>query len=341
MPTTFKYGFKQGFSVTKGGHKWQKVKDRGGEKIKKEIVAAGTVALLITVMFGSLAAAQEVVFEMDDPEGDDYGYGDYTYPLADVFVPGVFDIVRFEVSTTADEVIFTFELKELGGDPWGAGGGFCLQFIQVYIDNDRVEGSGRTDTLNYVNLTIDSGDAWEVALSIAGGWVEYHDLANQIFVGTDNYVGEMDIWGDNVAYTVTAKVPIEIIGEPKFILYAASSTKDTDFMVKLVEVYNDRKALNILDSGVRTRFRDGIDNPSLITPNEVVKYEILLGATGIYIPKGHRLRIEITSSNFPCFTVNSNLGGEQNEKGFTIAHQKVIHDSQHPSKLILPIYKKY
>lgn len=134
---------------------------------------------------------------------------------------------------------------------------------------------------------------------------------------------------------------IEIIGEPKFILYAASSTKDTDFMVKLVEVYNDRKALNILDSGVRTRFRDGIDNPSLITPNEVVKYEILLGATGIYIPKGHRLRIEITSSNFPCFTVNSNLGGEQNEKGFTIAHQKVIHDSQHPSKLILPIYKKY
>ena len=89
-----------------------------------------------------------------------------------------------------------------------------------------------------------------------------------------------------------------------------------------------------------TEARQTLENASLITPNEVYKYEIPLGATGIYIPKGHRLRIEITSSNFPCFTVNSNLGGEQSEKKFTIAHQKIFHDSQYPSYLVLPIFKR-
>ncbi|NVM53288.1 MAG: CocE/NonD family hydrolase [Candidatus Helarchaeota archaeon] len=134
---------------------------------------------------------------------------------------------------------------------------------------------------------------------------------------------------------------MEIIGEPKFVLYASSSAKDTDFMVKLVEVFNNRKALNIIDSGVRARFRNGFDKSAALNPNEVYKYEISLGATGIYIPKGHSLRIEITSSNFPCFTVNSNLAGKQNKKGFIIANQNILHDSQYPSHLILPVFKRY
>jgi len=132
---------------------------------------------------------------------------------------------------------------------------------------------------------------------------------------------------------------LEIIGEVKIVLYASSSAKDTDYTVKLVDVYNDKKAINIVDSGIRARFRNGFEQSSLIEPNKIYKYEFLVGSTGIYFPKGHKIRIEISSSNFPRFDVNSNLGGEQNEKGYITAHQKIFHDSESASYLILPVFK--
>jgi len=134
---------------------------------------------------------------------------------------------------------------------------------------------------------------------------------------------------------------LEVIGDVKIVLYASSTAKDTDFMVKLVDVFNTRKAINIVDSGIRARFREGLDKPSFIEPDKIYKYEITIGAIGYYFPKGHKIRIEISSSNFPRFDVNSNLAGEQNEKGYITAQQKIFHDLQNPSHLILPIFKKY
>lgn len=136
---------------------------------------------------------------------------------------------------------------------------------------------------------------------------------------------------------------IEVIGEVKIVFYAASSAKDTDFMVKLVDVFpNGKKALNILDDGVRARYREGdLENPTLLEPDKIYRYEINLGSIAIYFPKKHRIRLEISSSNFPKYDINSNLAGEQNEKGYIIAHQKIFHDSEHPSQLILPVFKKY
>lgn len=134
---------------------------------------------------------------------------------------------------------------------------------------------------------------------------------------------------------------MELIGEVKAVFYAASSAKDTDFTVKLVDVYNDKKATLIVDSAIRTRFRDGTKNPTLIEPNQIYKYEILVGSIAIYIPKNHQLRVEISSSNFPRFDVNSNLAGEKGAKAYSIAHQKILHDAQHPSTVILPVFKRY
>ncbi|NVM04949.1 MAG: CocE/NonD family hydrolase [Candidatus Helarchaeota archaeon] len=134
---------------------------------------------------------------------------------------------------------------------------------------------------------------------------------------------------------------LEVIGDVKIVFYASSSAKDTDFTVKLVDVYNDKKAINVVDNGVRARFRDGLKNPSLLEPNKVYKYEIPIGAVGIYFPKDHKIRIEISSSNFPRFDVNSNLAGEPNEKGYITANQKIFHDSEYPSHLILPVFKRY
>jgi len=132
---------------------------------------------------------------------------------------------------------------------------------------------------------------------------------------------------------------LELIGEVKAVLYAASSAKDTDFTVKLVDVHNTRKATLIIDSAIRTRFRDGLKNPTLIEPNKIYQYEILIGSIAIYIPKNHQLRVEISSSNFPRFDVNSNLAGEKGEKAYSIAHQKIFHDSQNPSSIIFPVFK--
>lgn len=145
---------------------------------------------------------------------------------------------------------------------------------------------------------------------------------------------------DILVYTTKKlKEGIEIIGEVKLVLHASSSAKDTDFMVKLVDVYSDRKAINLVDSGVRARFRESLENPSFIEPDKIYKYEIYVGSTGIYFPKGHRIRIEVSSSNFPKFDVNSNLAGEQSEEGYKIAHQKIFHDADHPSCVILPVFK--
>ncbi|MHA1380429.1 MAG: CocE/NonD family hydrolase [Candidatus Helarchaeota archaeon] len=136
------------------------------------------------------------------------------------------------------------------------------------------------------------------------------------------------------------KKGIEVIGEVKIVFYALSSAEDTDFMVKLVDVHNNRKALNVIDSGVRARFRDGLENPALIEPDKIYKYELRIGRTAWYFKKGHKIRIEISSSNFPRFNVHSNLVGEKTENGYQIATQKIFHDAKHQSYLALPVFKK-
>ncbi|MBD3227058.1 MAG: CocE/NonD family hydrolase, partial [Candidatus Lokiarchaeota archaeon] len=138
--------------------------------------------------------------------------------------------------------------------------------------------------------------------------------------------------------TEKLKEGIEILGEVKLIFYASSSAVDTDFTVKLVDVHNESKILHVIDSGVRARYRESLENPKLLEPDKIYKYEVYIGSTGIYFPKGHKIRIEISSSNFPRFNINSNLAGKKSEKGYTIAHQKIYHDSEHKSHLILPTF---
>ncbi|NHI93456.1 MAG: CocE/NonD family hydrolase [Candidatus Lokiarchaeota archaeon] len=136
------------------------------------------------------------------------------------------------------------------------------------------------------------------------------------------------------------KKSIEVTGKIQLIFYATSSAKDTDFMAKLVDVYpNEKKAINILDNGIRARYRNyDLENPSFIEPNKIYEYTINLGSTSIYFKKNHRIRLEISSSNFPKYDINSNLAGEKNKKGYKIARQEIFHDFEHPSYLILPIY---
>jgi len=146
---------------------------------------------------------------------------------------------------------------------------------------------------------------------------------------------------DILIFTTSAlEKGLEIIGEVKIVFYASTTVEDTDFMVKLVDVYpNNKKSINIVDSGIRTRYRNGnLDKPELVNPNKIYKFEVVIGSIAIYLPKNHKIRLEITSSNFPRFDVNSNLAGKKNKKKYQIATQTIYHDKDHPSHVIIPVF---
>jgi len=143
---------------------------------------------------------------------------------------------------------------------------------------------------------------------------------------------------DVLVYTSEVlKNDLEITGPLTAYLYAASSAKDTDFTAKLIDLYPDGQAILIQEGILRARFRNGKESPSLIDPGKIYRYEISLWSTSNVFLKGHQMRVEVSSSNFPGYDRNSNLGGQPGEP--IIAHQIIYHDAEHPSHLLLPVIK--
>jgi putative CocE/NonD family hydrolase len=132
---------------------------------------------------------------------------------------------------------------------------------------------------------------------------------------------------------------LEATGPLSVRLFAASSASDTDFTAKLVDVHPDGKAFNIADGIIRARYRHGRDvEASLIAPNSVVEYNIDLLATSIVFKKGHRIRLEISSSNFPRWDRNPNTGELAHEaKKLATAAQMVYHDRRYQTHILLPL----
>ena len=156
--------------------------------------------------------------------------------------------------------------------------------------------------------------------------------------GPDDY-REVEARPDLLVYTTgELSADTEVTGPIRAKLFAASSAPDTDFMVKLIDVYPDGFAQRLCDGMVRARFREGMDKPSLIEPGKVYAYDIDCWNTCQLFKKGHRIRIEVASSAFPKFSRNLNtadaLGMTSNMK---IASQTILHDGDHPSHILLPI----
>ena len=130
----------------------------------------------------------------------------------------------------------------------------------------------------------------------------------------------------------------EVTGPIRVDLYASSSAPDTDFMAKLVDVWPTGFVQRLCDGMVRARFRDGMDRPSLIEPGKVYHYSIDCWNTAQVFKAGHRIGLEISSSAFPKYDRNLNTGAQL---GMTtemeVAEQRIYHDEEHPSAVILPI----
>jgi len=137
---------------------------------------------------------------------------------------------------------------------------------------------------------------------------------------------------------------VEVTGPLVVKLWASSDALDTDFTAKLVDVYPpnndfpDGVDLNIADSIVRARYRNSLEKPELLKPGQPYEFTIQMYPTSLVFRRGHRIRVDISSSNFPRFDVNPNTGEPLNNNRRTqIAHNTIYLDSDHPSRIILPI----
>jgi hypothetical protein len=134
------------------------------------------------------------------------------------------------------------------------------------------------------------------------------------------------------------KQDLEVTGPVRVSLYASSSAPDTDFTAKLIDVFPSGEARNLTDGLLRIRYRRGLDKVELAQPGEVYPLTIDAGVTSNVFMRGHRIRIEISSSNFPRFDRNPNTGKPvADETVLKKAQQTVYHNRMYPSHVLLPI----
>jgi putative CocE/NonD family hydrolase len=132
---------------------------------------------------------------------------------------------------------------------------------------------------------------------------------------------------------------LEVTGPVTLDLFAKSSAVDTDFTGKLVDVWPNGFAQNLTEGILRARFRESTTGaPKPIVPGKVYEYKIDLWSTSNVFLKGHSIRLEVSSSNFPRFDRNLNTGKDASAgSAFVKATNTIIHDSTHPSALVLPV----
>jgi putative CocE/NonD family hydrolase len=131
---------------------------------------------------------------------------------------------------------------------------------------------------------------------------------------------------------------IDVAGKIEIVLYVSSDAQDTDLTVKLLDVYPDGRAMNIDETIQRTRYREGYDKQAMMERGEVYELHVSSMTTSNVFLEGHRLRIEVSSSNFPRFQRNLNTGGNNfTEARPMIARNRVHHSAEHPSRIVIPV----
>jgi putative CocE/NonD family hydrolase len=130
----------------------------------------------------------------------------------------------------------------------------------------------------------------------------------------------------------------EVTGPVTLDLFAQSSAADTDFTAKLIDVGPDGFAQNLTEGILRARYRESTSEAKPIVPGKIYEYKIDMWSTSNVFLKGHRIRVEVSSSNFPRFDRNLNTGTSAAEDAtFVKATNTVLHDREHPSALVLPV----
>jgi len=132
--------------------------------------------------------------------------------------------------------------------------------------------------------------------------------------------------------------PLAVVGPVKAILFGLSSAPDTDWVVRLCDVWPDGRSMPVCDGILRARYRNSTEREELMVPNQVYRFEVDLWATAQTFLPGHRIRVQVTSSDFPRYDRNLNTGGPFGEEvRGRVALNTVFHDALRPSHVALPI----
>lgn len=135
--------------------------------------------------------------------------------------------------------------------------------------------------------------------------------------------------------------PMYLIGDVSATVYAATTAVDTDYAVRLCVVDVDGVSTNIQEGIVRARYRESLSEPSLLEPGTIYRYEIPIGPVGVRLNVGERVRVQVTSNDFPQWDRNLNTGNSPSSEGLSsaiVATQAVYHDAEHPSSITLPVW---
>jgi hypothetical protein len=225
-----------------------------------------------------------------------------------------------------------------------------MQYTPYYIQADGTLGPELPETSDPTRYTFDPSDP----VPTIGGGIS---AANEVMVaGAFDQRGAKRFYGSKDTLPLSARSDVlvfqtpeleedvEVTGPLTVNLWASSSAVDTDFTVKLIDVhppnadFPDGFCQNISDSIIRARYRDSRDRPELMDPGEIYPFEIVMYPTSNLFGKGHRIRLDISSSNFPRFDINPNTGGPLGrDRRLVIAEQAVYHDPDHPTHIVLPI----
>ncbi len=218
------------------------------------------------------------------------------------------------------------------------------EYVPYFLDSDgganSLFGNGRLTTTRPVKSGFDlfSYDP-RIPVPSLGGSVCCFSAA---FQGGSFDQSAVEARQDVLVYTTPPLTEtVEVAGPVKVSLYLQSDVRDTDLTVKLIDVGPDGKAYNLDESIQRVRWRDGYDEPVLMEPGKVYKVDIgPLVTSNAFLP-GHRIRIEVSSSNFPRFERNLNTGGNNfDEKDGVVAHNRIQHAPGYPSQIVLPIVRR-
>jgi len=132
--------------------------------------------------------------------------------------------------------------------------------------------------------------------------------------------------------------PVEITGNVHVILYVSTDAPDTDFTAKFVDIYPDGREILMLDSIRRLKFHNGYEKAEPPAPGEITKLDIDLWSISLVLNTGHRIGVQVSSSNYPRFEKNPNTGDDfPDEDNLRVAHNTVFMDRDHPSAVILPV----
>jgi len=215
------------------------------------------------------------------------------------------------------------------------------RFTPYYL---RSEDGGRIGTLSTQppgeeRSTTYVYDPEDPCPTIAGSHSFLRDIPGLIQAGSVDQRANESREDVLVFSTPPLEADTEVTGPIVLHLHAASTARDTDFTVKLLDVHPDGAAYNLTEGIVRARFRESIyEPPKLLTPGEVYRYRIELLPTANVFRAGHRIRIHVSSSNWPLWDRNPNTGNAQGmDAELRRAVQTIHHDAARPSHLMLPI----